>query len=170
MYVCVCIYIYIYIFLSFFLSLSLSLSLSLYIYIYICVYIYIYIYTYTFLQGLQRADHQGQRELGLQGSRDVEDLHEARMQGDSAAGLGKGQIGSALMGSLQICCFFDRGTFWVLPLTYFYLPQSSRAYLFSNLSKFITFAAAPLVLTPFVRNQRSPTACGPGGRTCPGRT
>ena len=27
------------------------------------------------------------------------------------------------------------------------------AYLFPNLSKYITFAAAPLVLTPFVRNQ-----------------
>ena len=34
---------------------------------------------------------------------------------------GKGQMGSALMGSLQSSCFFDRGTFWVLPLTYFYL-------------------------------------------------
>ena len=37
--------------------------------------------------------------------------------------------------------FFDRVTFWVLPLTYF------------DVSKFINFAAAPLVLTPFVRNQ-----------------
>ena len=26
--------------------------------------------------------------------------------------------------------FFDRGTFGVLPLTYFYLPKSARAYLF----------------------------------------
>ena len=25
---------------------------------------------------------------------------------------------------------FDGGTFWVLPLTYFYLPKSARAYLF----------------------------------------
>ena len=48
---------------------------------------------------------------------------------------------------------FDRGTFWVLPLTHFCLPNSARAYLFSNLSEFITFAAAPLVLTPFVRSQ-----------------
>ena len=49
--------------------------------------------------------------------------------------------------------FFDRGTFWVLPLTYSYLPKSARAYLFPQSVKFITFAAAPLVLTPFVRNQ-----------------
>ena len=45
--------------------------------------------------------------------------------------------------------FFDTGTFWVFPLTYFYIPKSARAYLFPNLSKFITFAAAPSVLTPF---------------------
>ena len=30
------------------------------------------------------------------------------------------------------------------------------AYLFPNLSKIITFAASPLVLTPFVRNQGPP--------------
>ena len=52
--------------------------------------------------------------------------------------------------------FFDRGTFWVLPLTYFYLPQSARANFFTDLSKFMTFAAAPLVSTPFVRNQAFP--------------
>ena len=66
---------------------------------------------------------------------------------------GKGQTGSALMGSLQHFMFFDRGTFWVLLLTYFYLPKSARAYFFSQSVEFITFAAAPLVLTPFVRNQ-----------------
>ena len=48
---------------------------------------------------------------------------------------------------------FDRGTFWVLPLTYLYVPKSARAYLFPhNLSKVITFAEAPLALTPFVHN------------------
>ena len=51
--------------------------------------------------------------------------------------------------------YLDRGTFGVFPLTYFDLPKSAGAYLFvHNLSKIITFAAAPLVLTPFVRNQR----------------
>ena len=70
-----------------------------------------------------------------------------------AAKFGKGQMGSALMGSLQISCFFDRGTFLVLSLTYFYLPESARAYLFPQSVKIITFAAAPLVLTPFARNQ-----------------
>ena len=47
-----------------------------------------------------------------------------------------------------------RGTFSVLPLPYLYLPKSARAHLFvPNLSKFTTFAAALLVLTPFVRDQ-----------------
>ena len=39
------------------------------------------------------------------------------------------------------------------PVNLPYLPKSARAYFFPNLSKFITVAAAPLVLTPFVRNQ-----------------
>ena len=51
--------------------------------------------------------------------------------------------------------FFDRGTFWVLPLTYFYIPKVPGRTFLPNLSKFITFAAAPLALTPFVRNQGS---------------
>ena len=52
-------------------------------------------------------------------------------------------------------CFngFDRGTFLVLPLTYLYLPKSARAYPFPQSVKVITFAAALLVLTLFVRDQ-----------------
>ena len=78
--------------------------------------------------------------------------------------LGKGQMGSALMGSLQMFMFSDRRTFWVLPLTYFYLPKSARAYFFPDPSKCIAFAAAPLVLTPFVRNQGALLARPGGGR------
>ena len=39
------------------------------------------------------------------------------------------------------------------PVNLLYLPKSARAYLFPQSVKFITSAAAPLVLTPFVRNQ-----------------
>ena len=42
----------------------------------------------------------------------------------AAAALGKGQMGSALMGSLHMPCFFDRGTSWVLPLIYLYLRNT----------------------------------------------
>ena len=49
--------------------------------------------------------------------------------------------------------FFDRGTFWVLPLTCFCLPKSARAYIFPQSDKINYFCSAPLVVTPFVRNQ-----------------
>ena len=71
--------------------------------------------------------------------------------------------------------FFDRGSFWVLPLTYFYLPRKCQGVLFPQSIKIITFAAAPLVLSPFVRNQdargRQGKQPGPGARrraSCPG--
>ena len=69
------------------------------------------------------------------------------------APIGKGQMGSALMGSLQISCFLT-GTFRVLPLTNFDIPKSAKVIPFSPLCQQIsTFAAAHLVLTPFVRNR-----------------
>ena len=40
--------------------------------------------------------------------------------------------------------------------------KSARAYLFPQSVKFITFAAAPLVLTPFVRNHVSLTHMATG--------
>ena len=56
---------------------------------------------------------------------------------------GKGQMGSGLMGSLQISYSFDGGTFWVLPLTYLCLPQSARAYLFPQYAKNRHFCSGP---------------------------
>ena len=68
----------------------------------------------------------------------------------------KGTTGVSTNGvTANVMFLFNRGTFRVLPLTYFYLPKSARAYLFPQSVKFITFAAAPLVLTPFVRNQQA---------------
>ena len=57
------------------------------------------------------------------------------------------------MGSLKISCVLTEG-----PLGYsreytFIFPKVPGRTFFPNLSKSITFAAAPLVLTPFVRNQ-----------------
>ena len=43
----------------------------------------------------------------------------------SCVAIGKGQMGSAPMGSLQFVILFDRGTFGVLPLTYLF-PQSVK--------------------------------------------
>ena len=65
----------------------------------------------------------------------------------------KGTNGVSTDGVTANYISFDTGTFWVLPLTYFYLPTSARAYLFPQSVKMHYFAATSLVLTPFVRNQ-----------------
>ena len=84
--------------------------------------------------------------------------------------LGKGQMGSARMGSLQIFTSFDEwgqhywgrcklDVFWqrdflgtaVKPT--FVFPKVPGRTFFPNLSEFVTSAAAPLVLTPFVCDQ-----------------
>ena len=67
-------------------------------------------------------------------------------QSASLARLGKGQMGSALMGSLQF--LFDRGTFLVHPLIYFYLPKSARAYLFSQSVKIHYSCSGPISVDP----------------------
>ena len=57
-------------------------------------------------------------------------------------------MGSALMGSQRISCFNDRGTFWVLPLTYFHLPKSARAYAFPQSVKNNYFCSGPISVDP----------------------
>ena len=79
----------------------------------------------------------------------------ARNSGMLEKGVGEGQMGSALINGVTANFMFFDGTFWVLPLTSFYLPKSARAYLFSQSVKFHYFCSAPLVLTPVVRNQKA---------------
>ena len=43
---------------------------------------------------------------------------------------------------------FDRGTFWVLPLAYFYLPKSARAYLFPQSVRIIQKFSPPICQNP----------------------
>ena len=52
--------------------------------------------------------------------------------------------------------FFDRGTFWVLPLTYFYIPKSARAYLFPKSVKIHYLCSGPLSVDPTCPQPRSP--------------
>ena len=56
-------------------------------------------------------------------------------------------MGSAQMGSLPFS-FCDRGTFWVLKLTCFYLPKSARAYLFPQSVKINYFCSGPMSVDP----------------------
>ena len=60
-----------------------------------------------------------------------------------ASAFGKGQLGSALMGSLQIACLLTEGPFGYSRLTYFYLPRSARAYLFPQSVKTHYFLQRP---------------------------
>ena len=60
---------------------------------------------------------------------------------------------SALTGSLRVSCF-DRGTFWVLPLTYFYIPKSARAYLFPKSIEIHYFCSIPISVDPICPQPR----------------
>ena len=51
-------------------------------------------------------------------------------------------------------------TFWVLPFTYFYIPQSARAHLFSQSVKVHYFCRGPLSVDPICPQ---PTAVGTAG-------
>ena len=119
-----------------------SLSLSVYIYIYICIsvymyvciYIYIYIHMYVciFLDNLSSHSCSCPSRCLL------------KMCG---LYLGKGQLWSALMGSLQISCLMT-GTFWALPLAYCYLPRSARAHLFPQSVEIHYFCSGPISVDP----------------------
>ena len=64
---------------------------------------------------------------------------------------GKGQMGSALMGSLHFLFFFDRDFLGtpVNSITFIFPKVPGRT--FPNLSKFITFAGAPFWPTSLLR-------------------
>ena len=74
-------------------------------------------------------------------------IYKAAHEAVHRASVGKGQMGSALMGSLQIY-LFDRVTFWVPPLTYFYLPKSARAYLFPPICQNSLILQRPISVDP----------------------
>ena len=132
-----------------------------YIHTYVRTYIHTYIHTCIHRRG-QRLRGGGRRLPqdgplpGRQGRQEVQ-----------AEAVRKGQMGSALMRSLQMSCFLT-GIFGVLPLTYFDIPRSARAYLFPQSVKNHCFCSGTiLVLTPFVRNQGWCTA-GPGSSASSG--
>ena len=60
----------------------------------------------------------------------------------------KGTNGASTNGVTANFIFFDRGPFWVLPLTYFYLPKSARAYLFPQSVNNNYFCSGPISVDP----------------------
>ena len=68
--------------------------------------------------------------------------------GRFAAGACTGTNGVSTHGVTAHFMFLVRGTFWVLPLTYFYLPKSARAYLFPQSVKIIYLRGDPISVDP----------------------
>ena len=60
----------------------------------------------------------------------------------------KGTNGVSTNGVTANFIFFDRGTFWVLPLTCFYFPRSAMAYLFPQSVKNNYFCSDPISVDP----------------------
>ena len=60
----------------------------------------------------------------------------------------KGTNGVGTNGVAANFILFGRGTFWELPLTYFYLPKSARPYLFSPPVKTHYFCSGPISVDP----------------------
>ena len=88
-----------------------------YIYtVYVCIYVYMYVYTYIYIY--------------------IYIIFCWRP--------GKGQIWVSTNGVAANLVFFDRGTFWVLPLTYFHLPKSARLSLFPQSDEMHSFRGGPM--------------------------
>ena len=60
----------------------------------------------------------------------------------------KGTNGVSTDGVTADLMFLDRGTFWVLPLTYIYLPQSARTYIFPQSVKIHYFCSGLISADP----------------------
>ena len=73
----------------------------------------------------------------------------------------KGTNGISTNGVTANFIFFERGTIWVLLLTYFYLPKSARAYLFPHSVKIHYFCSGPISVDPICPQPNlGGTGCG----------
>ena len=153
-------------------DISVYIYIYIYIYIHVCIYIYIYItyyvciYIYIHRRGPQAKEARPwprEESIGALARSILRAAGPREAQGARRATNGAGTDGV----TADLMCL-DRGTSLGTPGN---LPLSSqKCQTFSpNLSKFVTFAPAPLVLTPFVRNQGAPTARS-GSQTAPGRS
>ena len=61
--------------------------------------------------------------------------------------------------------FFDGGTSWVLPLTYFYIPRSARAYLSPQSVEIRYFCGGPVSVDPISPQTKGVPKRGPHSRT-----
>ena len=105
-----------------------------YVYIYIYIYIYLSIYLSIKAETVQLVGTADLRALEVTGA-----TCEMTRKGTNGVGT------DGVTASLQL---FDSGTFWVLQLTYFYLPKSARAYLFPEYVKMHYFCSGPMNVDP----------------------
>ena len=81
----------------------------------VCMYVYVYIYIYICMYIIQRREQ-----------------------------VGKGQTGSALMGSLRFVMFFDRGTFWVTSVNLRLSSKKCQGVPFSPIHRIRYFCSDPI--------------------------
>ena len=70
----------------------------------------------------------------------------------------KGTSGVSTNGVTANFMWFDRGTFWVLLLTYFYIPKSARACLFPSSVKISRLYSGPISVDLFCPQPRLASA------------
>ena len=75
-------------------------------------------------------------------------MSEGPITGGEVSRLRKGTDGVSANGVTANFMVLDRGTFWALPLTCFYVPRSARAYLFPQSVERIYFCSGPISVDP----------------------
>ena len=95
----------------------------------------------------------GEIAEGLRTLHDMSSTLQAIDPREMLVGIRKGTNGVSTNRVSATFMSFGRGTFWVLPLTYFYPPKSARAHFFFHSVKVHYFCSGPLAFTPSVRKQ-----------------
>ena len=88
----------------------------------------------------------------------------AHQGGPDQRGARKGTHGVSTNGVTANCMFFDGEAFWVVPLTYFSLPKSARAYLFPQYVRIHYLCSGPISVDPICPQPRR-TSSTPGRST-----
>ena len=97
---------------------------------YVCMYVYIYIYIYIYIYPCAFAGFSGPSSTCTRWPSE------------------KGTNGVGTNGvTTNLLFLFDRGAFWALPLTYFYLPKSARAHLFPQPVKTHYLCGGPIIIS-----------------------
>ena len=112
-------------------------------------------------KGTNGLSTKGSRKLGLRDSQSADRLWVTPPGIDR-----KGTNGLSTNGVTANFVFFDRGTFGALPLTYFYLPKSARAYLFPQSVKIPYICSGPISVDPICpQASRASLRTGPTARS-----